>query len=346
MNARSSTRRLAALLAAVAVMAVAAVAAASSASATPSADKTLRVGVQSAYSMTPIFVALRHGYFKQAGIEKVEFTLFQSLPAMFAALAGGQLDLAAQTVPAVAAYNRATTGPKLKYIAPLANDAVSFTARSGSGIPVATKTDWKPTILALKGKKVGVPAPGGIVDLFLRSMLKDVGLSASDVQIFTVGAANTAVAALSGGIVDVIGADLQTEALARKQGIGANILAFGLGQGPPELLGTFATGYLASDSRIGEDRELFISVTNALVKARAYMANPKNKGNMLDLLTRKVGLSAEEAARMYEVGIPLLSSRTALNRATLGRTFAAFVKAGVITIAPPAYPDIAAPFGK
>ena len=75
---------------------------------------------------------------------------------MFAAVAQGQMDVGLQTLPPLNAYNRATSGTKLKLIAPNQMNSLIWATRNDASIPVATKADWKRTVLSWKGKKVGI----------------------------------------------------------------------------------------------------------------------------------------------------------------------------------------------
>src|SRR4029079_10907438 len=144
-------------------------------------------GVQQGYNALPLFVAVRHGYFKKAGITDVKFTLFSSLPAMLTAVAQGQLDVGYQSIPPLLAYDKATSGTKLKVIAATSSASVMFFAKNDTPIPVATSKNWKSTVLAWKGKKIGVPAPNGLIELYVKSMVKEAGLQPDDVKTVVVG---------------------------------------------------------------------------------------------------------------------------------------------------------------
>jgi ABC-type nitrate/sulfonate/bicarbonate transport system substrate-binding protein len=309
------------------------------------AARTLVVGVQQSYNMLPIFVALRHGYLKQAGIGNVKFTVFQSLPAMFAAIAQGQVDIGLQTIPSLWNYNKATGGTKLKYIAPGQTNAILWAAPMSSSIPVATKKDWKKTVLAWKGKKIGIPAFGGVVDLFTRYMLKEAGLSASDVTLNAIGAGPASVAALQSGVVDVTTGDGFTLALLQSQKLGKNVINLAFGQGPPEFINLLISGYFTSESSIQKERRLWVGFSAGLAKARVYMRNPKHRRDVIDILTRKVGVTANEAAILYKVAVPS-AANVALNRRTFDKTVAAYATTGVLTAPAPTYSDLVADFAR
>jgi NitT/TauT family transport system substrate-binding protein len=71
------------------------------------------------------------------------------------------------------------------------------------GINPKTMPDYK-TIADLKGKKIGVTAPGSSTNMMLNFVLAKAGLKPSDVVIVGVGAAGGAVAAMRAGQIDAI----------------------------------------------------------------------------------------------------------------------------------------------
>ncbi|MES8287119.1 ABC transporter substrate-binding protein, partial [Cutibacterium acnes] len=59
-------------------------------------------------------------------------------------------------------------------------------------------------IAELKGKKIGVTAPGSSTHIMLNFVLAKAGLKPSDVSVIGVGASNGAVAAMRSGQIDAI----------------------------------------------------------------------------------------------------------------------------------------------
>lgn len=323
--------------------------ASTSATATPSKGaaepKTLRVALQQADNILPIAVGLRQGFFKKAGIDEIKFTLFSSLPAMFAAVAQGQMDVGLQTLPPLNAYNRATSGTKLKLIAPNQMNSLIWATRNDASIPVSTKADWKRTVLSWKGKKVGIPAPGGILDLFTRFMIRDAGMSSSDVSLVAVGTGPPAVAALQAGLVDVITGDTLTLAILRSQKRGRAVIAFPFRQGPKQLLDIQISGWFTSEQNIQKDRAIYTAFVNGMQASRAFMRNPKNKKSVLDIITRKMGIPADQAATLYEVGVPTIT-QPALNRRIVGKTLQTYIATGVMSGQAPEYSYLVADFAR
>jgi ABC-type nitrate/sulfonate/bicarbonate transport system substrate-binding protein len=306
---------------------------------------TLTVGVQEAFSMLPIFIALRHNYFKGTPISGVKFVIFNSLPAEFAAISQGQLDLGTQTITGANNFNKATTGSKLEVIAPNLVGGLNWAVLNGSSIPTATASNWKSTVAAFKGMKIGVPAVGGILDLYTRYLASQVGLTyGSDYTTVPVGAGPTAVAALQAHQVDVIAGDAANVAPLVDQKIGHAVLDQSLNQGPPDLLHSISGVFLAGQNSVQSDPTLYTAFSNAMAKARAYMANPKAKKDILDILTRKVGLSQGEANYLESSYVPGALASAKLNQALFNSTIATYVSTGVMTPPAPAWSDIVAPF--
>jgi len=71
------------------------------------------------------------------------------------------------------------------------------------GINPKTMANFK-TMADLKGKKVGVTAPGSSTNVMLNFVLAKAGLKPSDVSVIGVGAGNGAVAAMRAGQIDAI----------------------------------------------------------------------------------------------------------------------------------------------
>jgi ABC-type nitrate/sulfonate/bicarbonate transport system substrate-binding protein len=209
-------------------------------------------------------------------------------------------------------------------------------------IPAATKTSWIPTVQAWKGKKIGVPAIGGTVDLYTRYLVRKAGLDpGTDVKIVATGAGAAAVAALQQGIVDITANDTSVRALLEARKIGHTVIDSDAGQGPAELQDTFITGWLTSDAQIQEDPALYRAVVNALVRVRAYMAKPSSKRDLIDLLNKKIGFDLPTARLVYKYANHQ-RVKAPLNGQIFNKTISAYLATGVMTGTPPTYADTVA----
>jgi ABC-type nitrate/sulfonate/bicarbonate transport system substrate-binding protein len=307
--------------------------------------QTLNLAVQDGSSAYDFFVAQRHGYLKKAGICKITYTIFNNIPALTTAIAQGQVDLGALAFPAVLAYDRATSGAKIQYIASSGQNLSNWYSNDPS-IPVATKSDWIDTVKAWKGKKVGVPAVGGIVDLFTRYAIQQAGMTpGTDVQIVGTGAGAQAVAALNNGVVDVISGDSAVRALLEATHTGHTIIDVGNLQGPPLELNTFITGWVTTTDKLNANPTLYKDIVAALTLAHKYQSNPSSQKDLVQLLTKQVGYTPQVAALWYRYGNSLRAAAK-LNPTVFTQTVNAFVQTGVITGTPPVYTDMVSPFAK
>ena len=346
MIATSPPRRL--MLFAVAAALVCALAATSSTTIASGSNAdsgtTLSVGVQQGYSMLPVYVALRHGFFKQAGITDVSFSVFVSLPAMLTAVAQGSLDVGFQTIPAIISYDNASSSTKLKVVAASTSGSLSWAAKADSPVPVATASDWKSTVLAWKGKKIGIPAAGGILDAYTKYLASAAGLQPGDYSTVVVGVGPSAVAALQNGVVDLVTGDSYTMGLLKASGLGKTVLSC-LHTGPEELQQSITGVFFSSDSQIQADPKLYQGFSAGLQKARAWIADPKHAGDIQDLLIRKIGLSRDQVKALSADTVAQFSRpQSNITKANVGASLKAFFSTGAMTGQPPSYDSFVAPF--
>ena len=166
-----------------------------------------------------------------------------------------------------------------------------------------------------------------------------------DIQTVVVGVGPPAVAALQNGLVDVISGDALTLGLLK--GFGRNILGFPLKQGPQEFRSSLAGVLFTSDAEIETNRKSYEAFTNGLVQARKFIANPRNKKAILDIMTRKIGLKPDEAELVYPLAVVTYAGpSTRISKKTVGLTLATLLKSNVITGPLPGYDFLVADFAK
>ncbi len=306
--------------------------------------RSITVGVQEPYSLLATYVARDQGFLKQHGISSVKFVPFTSLPAMVTAIAHGEITSGLQTPALVATYNSKTAGSKLLLFAPGQIFNFVWTARKGTGVPVATSTtDWQKTVLAWRGKRIGVPAIGGLGDLVTRYLARQVGLVPDkDFQIVISGTGPTEVAALRSGAADVVSGDAYGASALTVTGVGYNVLNMARGQGPAVFSKTFESGYLGSASAMQSNKALFTGYAAAIAQAQAYMRDPSNKGSMIQILMKDIGVTPSVASVLYS-GVS--SFQAQLTPTTWDSTSKAFVKSGLIAPPAPGYSAIIANLG-
>ena len=156
---------------------------------------TIAVGGKNLFYYLPLNIAEQLGYFKDEGLQ-VEIPDFAGGAKALQALVGGSADVVS------GAYEH-TINMQAK------NQPIMSVVLQGRApqivLAVSTKTmpGYK-SIADLKGKKIGVTAPGSSTAMMASYVLAKAGLKASDVSFIGVGASSGAIAAVKSGQVDAI----------------------------------------------------------------------------------------------------------------------------------------------
>jgi NitT/TauT family transport system substrate-binding protein len=169
---------------------------ASLAQATPEKPKlTLAVGGKNLLYYLPLTIAESLGYFKAEGLD-VTIVDFAGGSQALRAVVGGSADVVSGAFEHT--INMQSKGQRLRAFV-LQGRAPQIVL----GINPKTMGGYK-TIADLKGKKIGVTAPGSSTQVLANFVLAKSGLKPSDVSIIGVGAGNGAVAAMRSGQIDAI----------------------------------------------------------------------------------------------------------------------------------------------
>jgi len=159
------------------------------------AQQPLKIGlIGTNESQIPILVAIDQGYFKENGVT-VETVQFKGGGVAVQAFAGGSIDLASFATDHVIRLNN--RGIDARFLAAIDRNITHLlVVPSGKGFK---------DLSSLKGKKVGVSAPGSYSDNVLRWSLIKIGINPDrDVTIVGVGSGNTSKAALKAGQIDAL----------------------------------------------------------------------------------------------------------------------------------------------
>jgi NitT/TauT family transport system substrate-binding protein len=156
---------------------------------------TLAVGGTNLLYYLPLTIAEQLGYFKAEGLD-VNIVDFAGGSRALQAVVGGSADVVSGAFEHT--VNMQFKGQYLRafVLQGLAPQIVL-------GVNPKTMADFK-TITDLKGKKIGVTAPGSSTNVMVNFVLAKAGLKPSDVSIIGVGAGNGAVAAMRSGQIDAI----------------------------------------------------------------------------------------------------------------------------------------------
>src|SRR5664279_3376023 len=156
---------------------------------------TVAVGGKNLLYYLPLTIAETQGYFKAEGLE-VTVADFAGGSRALQALVGGSADIVSGAFEHT--INMQIKGQRLRAFV-LQGRAPQIVL----GINPKTMPNYKSPV-DLKGKKLGVTAPGSSTQVLANFVLAKAGLKPSDVSIIGVGAGNGAVAAMRAGQIDAI----------------------------------------------------------------------------------------------------------------------------------------------
>jgi NitT/TauT family transport system substrate-binding protein len=233
-----------------------------------------------AYSDWPGWVAwdvgLQKGWFDAAGV-KVDFKWFEYVPSM-EAFSAGKVDAVAMT-NGDQLVTGASGGPS---VAILLNDY-----SNGNDMVVARQ--GIDSVAQLKGKKVGVEV-GFVSHLLLLNALKSVNLTDKDIQIVNIPTDQTP-QALKSGSVDAVVAWQPNSGQALRDVAGSKAI-FTSANVPGIIYDVLAV----NPKSLAERRGDWEKVVGVWFKIVDYVKDEKNRSEVLGIMSRRVGLEAEQYA--------------------------------------------------
>jgi NitT/TauT family transport system substrate-binding protein len=154
---------------------------------------TLAIGGAGCLCYLPTVLTKQLGNFEKAGLD-VEMVNFKGGSQALKAVIGGSADVVSGYFDHTVAL--AAKGQKLRAI-------VVYDRYPGLVIVVSPSQTGKINSIAdLKGKTVGISAPGSSTDYFLKYELQQAGLKRDDASVIGVGLGGTAIAAMEQGQID------------------------------------------------------------------------------------------------------------------------------------------------
>jgi len=159
------------------------------------AKVTLAVGGKNLLYYLPLTIAEQLGYFKAEGLE-VTIVDFAGGAKALQAVVGGSADVVSGAFEHT--INMQSKGQFLRAFV-----LQGATPQIVLGVNPKTMPNYK-TLTDLKGKKVGVSAPGSSTNVMLNFALAKVGLKPTDVSVIGVGTGSGAVAAMRSGQIDAM----------------------------------------------------------------------------------------------------------------------------------------------
>lgn len=255
----------------------------------------LRIG----YSDWPGWVAwevgLENGWFEEAGVD-VKFEWFDYVASMDA-FAAGQLDAVGMT-----------NGDALVTGSSGAQGVMVLMHDYSNGNDMIVAAPGIDSISDLKGKKVGVEI-GFVSHLLLLNGLEKAGLTESDVELVNVPT-NETPQVLASRDVDAIVAWQPSSSLALKALPGSKAIYTSADE--PGLIYDLL---VVSPTSLAQNRDKWGKVIDVWYRIVDYLEDPKTRGQAIEIMAARVGLSAEE----YE---PFLSGTRILSRDEAAAFFA------------------------
>lgn len=213
----------------------------------------------------PFPVAQSLGYYKEEGLDVTIENFAQGGSKVLQALVAGSTDVA------VGFYDHTI---QMQAQGKHVIGFIQLARNSGLVLAGKNDTDFDPAKPeTIKGKNVGITAPGSSSDFFIRYYLKQHGLTDNDISIIGVGSGAAAVAALQQGKIDLLVNYDPAATIVVERGLGKILIDARSDEGAKAVYGgIYPTSVLyANQDYIDANPEVIQKVTNATLKALHWM---------------------------------------------------------------------------
>jgi ABC-type nitrate/sulfonate/bicarbonate transport system substrate-binding protein len=229
----------------------------------------------------PPYVAKEMGYFNDLNIE-VELVTFEGGTQTVRGSVAGGLDITGTSAdPAIIAAARG------------AGTKVVGTYSHKLSQSMLVQGDIK-SCKDLKDKKIGIQEVGAFSEVMSRAVLASCGLTPKDVQYVPVSTKGRVPGLLSGQIDSAI-LHVDQALVAKKKKADLNILV-NLWETLPKWL---YAAYIAPEKEISSNRQLYVDIVAALIKANRFMYN--NKPKTVEIVTKYTKQDAEVVGQTYDL---------------------------------------------
>lgn len=230
-------------------------------------------------------VAIEKGFFGKHGLD-VKFVGASSGQQMAAALMGGSAQFGVLTTTAIAPVIR--QGQCFTYLASGARAFYNIIAQPDLDRPNAAKP-FPENLVDLKGKRIAINARGTALEFMMNAVLKQAGIDPSEVTYIATGGAATAVAAFRNKQVDAaIDFPIQEQLLKSDEFVSVARLMDIEKDNPIYNLTQVYSGTTCEYAQ--KNPQVVESFCAAVGEAYQYLNDPKNSGEMLDLVQKTLGL--------------------------------------------------------
>ena len=229
----------------------------------------------------PPYIAKEMGFFAENNIEP-EFVTFEGGTQTLRGSVAGGLDITGTSSdPAIIAAARG------------AGTKVLGTYSHKLSQSMAVQGDIK-SCKDLKGRKIGIQEVGAFNEVMSRAVLASCGLTPKDVQYVNVSTKGR-VAGLLTGQIDTAILHVDQALVAKKKKPDLNILV-NLWEPLPKWL---YAAYIAPEKEIASNRQLYIDIMTALVKANRFIY--KDKAKTVEIATKYTQQDADVVGQTYDI---------------------------------------------
>jgi len=308
------------------------------ASSTPAAKDAISFKVaQSTKSIAyfPLDVATKMGYFEKEGLKVGDVPVMGGDSKVAAALGGGSIDAGAGVITDF--FNLQKAGLDNSVVVTLVN-AFYVDLIVGNDFKTSASASLADKVRALKGKKIGVPAPGGGGEAFLKYLFSGLGMTTQDITLVNLGGSGAgAVAALKTHRVDALDfpQPVAQEVVAQKAGT----IYISPARGDiPTLIGQTHGAVMALNSDIAKKPEAFKRFVKAIADAEAFIHDQSQSDKVQSLFADYAGIQDKATlASVYEIMQKEIPSTPVVSEKGYAAAVEFHQKAGLIEGTPPTY---------
>lgn len=292
----------------------------------------------SSMAYIPFYIAQTKGYFKDEGLD-VSVVIAGGGPKALAALLSNSVEFAlGGATDQINAYKRGqrdvrVVGSIMKGLAL----AVVMQKDVAAKLGITEKTPLAQRVAAMRGKKVSMTTPGSITDTYMRMLFRSQNLEPDkDVSLVPVGTADSMLAALRTGTLEVCSCALPLNIVSITEGYGAPLVDGREFEQYRELL---FTSVYTTQQTIEKNPKLVESFVRALTKAAHLVAtDPAAAKEATRPFFTKMKPEIFDASWAYI--LPSVPTKLEVTQTAIDQLFAFFEAAKTDMGAPPPFKDL------
>lgn len=270
----------------------------------------------------PIYAAQSAGTFTNNGIEP-DIVQIAGGPNQAAALSSGDIDTFVFPVNAVLPLRE--KGQPFKAIVNAQGPAIYTIfgeTKAVTDCPTA-KDPYPGPLKCLKGQPVGVAQLGGDSFMVLMAMLKDAGLTQSDLNLVAVGASSNLTNAFKAGQIKfAIGVEPAPAMLDSSMGLTTTLVSLA-GKDVGETFSPWVgETFWAAEAALKEDPDKFQRFKKAISEAITWLQDPANKDKVVELMQKELNLDEKTARSLADNQLEMFTAQISCPGVEKARAFA------------------------